>query len=309
MEVKDYYKILGVDKSATADQLKKAYRKLAVKYHPDKNQGNKAAEEKFKELNEAYEVLSDPEKRRKYDQFGENWQRYEQRGGKAEDFDWSQWRPSGSGRAQSYGNMEDMFGGEEHFSDFFEQMFGQSFGRRQQQPGRGKDMQAVMEVSLEDAYNGGTRQVEVNGERLNIKLKPGLYQGQVIRLKGKGSPGRKGGTHGDLLISIQLTPHPHYELKGNDIHSKVPVDLYTAVLGGKITVPTPGTPVNMTLPAGTDSGKVFRLKGKGMPVYNDSAKQGDLYLEVIVHIPTGLNEEEKELFRRLAEIRHSKKGK
>lgn len=307
MDVKDYYKVLGVDKAATAEQIKKAYRKLAVKYHPDKNQGDKAAEEKFKEANEAYEVLSDAEKRKKYDQFGENYKYYEQHGGRPEDYDWSQY---GGGRQGGYsyqGNMDDMFGGGEGFSDFFEQLFGSRFsggGRRQQSqgPARGRDVQASMDVSLEDAYTGAAKQVEVNGSRLNIKMKPGLYEGQVIRLKGKGAPGRKGGENGDLLITIHLASHPQYELKGLDIHMEVALPLYTAVLGGKLPVPTPAAALSMNIPAGTDSGKVFRLKGKGMPAYDHKGTAGDLYIKAIVHIPANLSEKEIALFQQLSQL-------
>jgi curved DNA-binding protein len=311
MDVKDYYKVLGVEKAATAEQIKKAYRKLAVKYHPDKNPDNKAAEDKFKEINEAYEVLGDEEKRKKYDQFGENYKYYEQHGGRPEDYDWSQYGGGGQRRSQSYGggNMDDMFGGggDANFSDFFEQLFGSRFsggGRRQQQqgPARGRDVQATMDVSLEDAYTGATRQVEVGGSRLNIKLKPGLYEGQVIRLKGKGNPGRKGGENGDLLITIQLAPHPHFELKGQDIYTDLALPLYTAVLGGKVIVYTPGADLTMNIPAGTDSGKVFRLKGKGMPAYDNSGKAGDLYIKAMVHIPKNLSDKEKELFQQLSQL-------
>ncbi|WP_143304742.1 DnaJ C-terminal domain-containing protein [Chitinophaga vietnamensis] len=308
MEVKDYYKVLGVDKTATAEQIKKAYRKLAVKYHPDKNPGDKAAEDKFKDINEAYEVLSDAEKRKKYDQFGENYKYYEQHGGRPEDFDWSQFGGrQQSGRRGYQGNMEDIFGsGGEGFSDFFEQLFGSQFSggqrRQQQQPGRGRDMQATMEVSLEDAYSGLTRQIEVNGSKLNIKLKPGLYEGQVIRLKGQGSQGRKGSTAGDLLITIRLAPHPAYELKGQDIYTDVAIPLYTAVLGGKLTIPTPGAALSMNIPAGTDSGKVFRLKGKGMPGYNNEGATGDLYVKAVIHLPKKLSDKEKALFQELAQL-------
>ncbi|MET7000022.1 J domain-containing protein [Chitinophaga defluvii] len=307
MDVKDYYKILGIDKSATADQVKKAYRKLAVKYHPDKNPGDKVAEDKFKEINEAYEVLGDEAKRKKYDQFGENWKHYEQHGGRAEDFDWSQFgggRRGGQSRSYGGSSAEDMFGGSGDFSDFFEQLFGSGFGRGQQQQrsARGRDIQASMEVSLEDAYTGGTKQVEVNGARLNIKLKAGLYEGQVIRLKGKGGPGRKGGEPGDLLISIRLSAHPQFELKGQDIYTDLSLPLYTAILGGKVTVQTPGGSLSMKVPAGTDSGKVFRLKGKGMPHHSKPSEHGDLYLKAIVHIPTQLSDKEKALFEQLAQM-------
>lgn len=305
MEFKDYYKTLGVEKGATEAELKKAYRKLAVKYHPDKNPGDKAAEEKFKEINEAYEVLGDPEKRKKYDRLGENWKNYEQHGGRAQDYDWGQW--GSGGQTYSYqGNAEDMFGGEGGFSDFFEQLFGRSFGgggsKRQQRATRGQDISATMEVSLEDAYAGGTKQVNVNGSRLNIKLKPGLYEGQVIRLKGKGVPGRNGAESGDLLITIHLAPHPQFELKGQDVYADVPVDLYTAVLGGKITVQGLGGPLNMNIPAGTDSGRIFRLKGMGMPSFNNASQPGDLYLTAMIHIPQHLSEQEKELFTQLANL-------
>ncbi|WP_246197902.1 DnaJ C-terminal domain-containing protein [Chitinophaga agrisoli] len=310
MEFKDYYKTLGVEKGATEAELKKAYRKLAVKYHPDKNPGDKAAEEKFKEINEAYEVLGDPEKRKKYDTLGENWKSYEQHGGRAQDYDWGQWGAGGGGNTYSYqGNAEDFFGGESggNFSDFFEQLFGRSFGgggssQRRQRSGRGQDLTATMEIPLEDAYTGGSRQVTVNGSRLNIKLKPGLYEGQVIRLKGKGAPGRGGGENGDLLITIQLAKHPQYDLKGQDVYGDVPVELYTAILGGKISVQGLGGPLNMNIPAGTDSGRVFRLKGMGMPSANDASQPGDLYLTAIIHIPQHLTDKEKELFAELAKL-------
>lgn len=309
MEYKDYYKILGVDKKAGAADIKKAYRKLAVKYHPDKNPDDKLAEEKFKELNEAYEVLGDEEKRKKYDEFGENWKYYEQAGQNGGDFDWGRWRASQGGRQQQqYEDMEGMFGEGGQFSDFFEHLFGGSFRSRAQQgrarSRRGADLQATMQVSLEDVYSGATKQIEVNGQKLNLKIKPGTYNGQVLRLKGKGRPGQNGAEPGDLLIEIGISPDARYELKGKDVYMDVPLDMYTAVMGGKLQVAVPGSPLQLTIPAGTDSGRLFRLRGKGIPAPQGSSDvAGDLYVKVRITVPKDLSGEEKELFARLRELR------
>ena len=308
MEYKDYYKVLGIDKKASAADIKKAYRKLAVKYHPDKNPDDKLAEEKFKELNEAYEVLGDEEKRKKYDEFGENWKYYEQAGNNGGDFDWSKWRSGqGAGRQQQYDDS--MFGDGSQFSDFFEHLFGGGFGSRTQQ-GRGRgnrrggDLQATMQVSLQDVYTGATRQIEVNGQKLNLKIKPGTYSGQVLRLKGKGQPGRSGGEAGDLLIEVSIAPDAQFELKGKDVYMEVPVDLFTAVLGGKVQVAVPGSPLQLSIPAGTDSGRLFRLKAKGLPAPEGSKEvAGDLYVKVKITVPAHLTEEERKLFAQLAEMR------
>lgn len=307
MDYKDYYKVLGIDKKASAADIKKAYRKLAVKYHPDKNPDDKLAEEKFKELNEAYEVLGDEEKRKKYDEFGENWKYYEQAGSNGGDFDWSKWRSGqGAGRQQQYDDS--MFGEGNQFSDFFEHLFGGGFsGRAQQGRGRnrrGGDLQATMQVNLQDVYTGATRQIEVNGQKLNLKIKPGTYSGQVLRLKGKGQPGRSGGEAGDLLIEVNIASDAQFELKGKDVYMEVPVDLYTAVLGGKVQVAVPGSPLQLSIPAGTDSGRLFRLKGKGLPVPEGSKEiPGDLYVKVKITVPDQLTEEERKLFTQLAELR------
>lgn len=308
MEYKDYYKVLGIDKKASAADIKKAYRKLAVKYHPDKNPDDKLAEEKFKELNEAYEVLGDEEKRKKYDEFGENWKYYEQAGSNGGDFDWSKWRSGqGAGRQQPYDDS--MFGDGNQFSDFFEHLFGGGFGSRAQQ-GRGRnnrrggDLQAIMQVSLQDVYTGATRQIEVNGQKLNLKIKPGTYSGQVLRLKGKGQPGRSGGEAGDLLIEVSIAPDAQFELKGKDVYMEVPIDLFMAVLGGKVQVAVPGSPLQLSIPAGTDSGRLFRLKAKGLPAPEGSKEvAGDLYVKVKITVPGQLTEEERKLFTQLAEMR------
>lgn len=313
MDYKDYYKTLGVDKNADEGTIKKAYRKLAIKYHPDKNPGDKASEEKFKELSEAYEVLSDKEKRKKYDQFGDNWKNYEQQHhGRTDDFDWSKWRSSGGGGGRTQYTYEtdygDMFGGGQggaSFSDFFETLFGggrAGAGYRPQRQTRGQDLTAEMQITLEEAFHGGTRQVHVDGSVLNIKLKPGLTDGQVIRLKGKGMQGPRGGENGNLLITIHVAKNPRFELKGKDLYCEVPVDVYTAVLGGKITVETLGNSVNITIPEGTDSGKTFRLKGLGFPDYDHPTNHGNLYVKTVVHVPQKLSPKEKELFTELARL-------
>ncbi|RPE09625.1 J domain-containing protein [Chitinophaga lutea] len=309
MEYKDYYKILGVDKKASAADIKKAYRKLAVKYHPDKNPDDKVAEEKFKELNEAYEVLGDDDKRKKYDEFGENWKYYEQHGNAGGGgFDWGKWQSGQGGGRQQYEDMEGMFGDGGQFSDFFEHLFGGGFRSRAQQgrsrSRRGNDLQATMKVGLQDVYTGATRQIEVNGQKLNLKIKPGTYHGQVLRLKGKGHPGRNGGEPGDLLIEVELTGDGQFELQGKDVHMEVPVDLFTAVLGGKVPVAVPGTPLQLSIPAGTDSGRLFRLKGKGVPgPAGGSEGSGDLYVKVKIIVPKQLTEEERELFAKLMQLK------
>ncbi|RAI99771.1 curved DNA-binding protein [Chitinophaga skermanii] len=305
MDYKDYYKVLGVEKTATADAIKKAYRKLAVKYHPDKNPDDKLAEEKFKEINEAYEVLSDEEKRKKYDAFGENWRYYEQAGGQEGNFDWSKWQgANGGGQYQYQGNMEDMFGGGgggEHFSDFFEHLFGGGFSGRSRggrtRSSRGRDINASMSISISDAINGATKQIEVNGLKLNLKIKPGTYEGQILRLKGKGEPGRNNNEAGDLLISISID-HSGYEISGNDIYSDIQIDIYTAILGGKVQVNTPSGALQLSIPAGTDSGRLFRVKGKGMP--NAQGGTGDFFVRIGITVPKNLTDEQKEAFGKLA---------
>jgi curved DNA-binding protein len=310
MDYKDYYKILGIEKNASQDEIKKAFRKLALKYHPDKNPGDKKAEEKFKEANEANEVLSDPGKRKKYDELGANWNAYKQDGGDG-NFDWGKW----SGRGQRYEthfHPEEHFGRESHFSDFFETIFGGGFndvrGARQRtaRPMQGEDLQAEMEISLEDAFHGTTKQINLNGQKLNLKLKPGIVEGQVLRMKGKGGQGGRGAENGDLLISIHISKHPRYEVRGKDLHFESDLDLYTAVLGGKMEVTLFGKSVKVPVPAGTDSGKVFRLKGMGMPEFGKPEMRGDAYVKTKISVPKNLSAEERELFSKLSAIRTGK---
>jgi len=301
MEYKDYYKILGVDKKASTEDIKKAYRKLAVKYHPDKNPGNKQAEEKFKEINEANTVLTDPEKRKQYDELGENWKYAQQGGGYG-----GQGNGTGQRRTYTTQEFEDIFGGGgggSGFSDFFESIFGNR--RSRSAPTQGQNFKADLEISLLDAYQGAEKVFDLEGQRLRIKLKPGIADGQQIKLKGKGGPSATGGPNGDLLITVKVAEDPGFRREGDDLHMEAPVDLYTAVLGGKASIRTLKGIIKVDIAKGTDSGKILRLKGLGMPVYNRPGEFGNLYIKINVSVPKNLSERETELFRQLAQLNSS----
>ncbi len=308
MEYKDYYKILGVSKDAGKDDIKKAYRKLAIKYHPDRNPGNKDAEERFKEVTEAYEVLVDPEKRKKYDQLGSNWKQYEHAGAGG-GFDRSQF--GGAGRPGSYSfetefeDIGDVFGG--GFSEFFNTFFGGAGYTRGRRPGgrrkvKGQDLRAEIELSLYEAYHGATRIINLDGEKLRITTRPGAYEGQELRIKGKGDTSVPGGERGDIYIKIRIKQDDKFALEDNDLVKEVPVDLYTAVLGGRIKIDTLAGKVNLTVPKGTQPGSRLRLRGKGMPVYGQEGIYGDMFVRLKVEIPKNLDDRETELFTRLREI-------
>jgi curved DNA-binding protein len=340
MEYKDYYQTLGVSKTASADEIKKAYRKLARKYHPDVNPGDKTAEEAFKNINEANEVLSDPEKRQKYDQFGAQWQQYERAGGRPEDFDWARWggQPGGQRgytRTVSPEEFEQMFGGQAGgFSDFFETLFGggrrganpfgqsgfgqsgfgqsgfgeqefyQPGGARSPRPRQGRDSEHTLEISLEEAFHGATRALQFeDGRRLEAKIPRGARTGSRIRLSGQGEPGAGGGQAGDLYLRIHVQPHAVFQRDGNDLRVTVPVALYTAVLGGQVEVPTIDRTVRLNIPPETPNGKVFRLSGLGMPHLRAPDKRGDLYATIEVSLPQNLSSQEKELFQQLRDMR------
>jgi curved DNA-binding protein len=301
MEFKDYYKILGVSKTATTDEIKKAYRKLAIKYHPDKNQGNKAAEEKFKEANEANDVLSDPEKRKKYDELGENWKHYQPGNPPPR-----QGYGAGS-RQQYYSSSEDDFGGG-NFSDFFESIFGSGSrfgGGGNRGPVKGEDYQTDITISLEEAYTGTARLLEVNGEKLQVKFKPGTADAQSLRIKGKGGAAGKNGTRGDIFVTLHVSPHSYFERKEDDLYCEIIVDLYTAILGGKTMVRTMKGNIQITIPKETDNGKVLRLKGLGMPKYANPNEFGDIYAKVKLQIPKNLSKEEIDLFQQLKNKSHA----
>jgi curved DNA-binding protein len=313
MEFKDYYSTLGVSKSASQDDIKKAYRKLAMKYHPDKTKGDKSAEQKFKEINEANEVLGDPEKRRKYDQLGKNWRQYQEHGGSQGGFDWSQYaNTGGNGGGQTHytfeGDLGDLFGSS-GYSDFFDMLFGSGFGgssrhsSRRTASVRGQDLQAEMQITLEEAYKGSSRIFELNGQSIKLNIKPGIPDGHTLKLAGKGSPGVSGGQAGDLLITIKILKDSVFERKGDDLHANVNVDLYTAVLGGKVSFKTFKGNVKIDITKGTQNGKVMRLQKMGMPIYGKGNSFGDLYLKVIIKVPQKLTSKEIKLFEELKKMR------
>ncbi len=320
MQYKDYYKILGVDRDVSQKEIKRAYRRLARQFHPDVNPGDEQAEEKFKEINEAYEVLSDPEKRGKYDRLGANWQQWQRMGHDPSQFDWSQWFTGAPGgvRVEWSDGLGDLFGaaGAGMFSDFFRAIFGEMGGagrgrtaddlfRRttSQRTLRGQDVEASVEITLEEAFHGATRVLEWDGHRLRVKIPPGARNGSKVRVAGKGEAGYGGGPLGDLYLNITVKPHPIFRREGDNLHCNVDVDLYTAVLGGEVQVPTLNGDVSLKIPPGTSSGKTFRLHGKGMPNPRSPKQRGHLLATVQVQVPQRLSARERELFEELARLR------
>jgi len=308
MEYKDYYKILGVERNAKKEDIKRAYRKLALKTHPDRNPGNPKAEERFKEINEAYQVLSDPEKRSRYDQLGESYSQWQQGGAPAGGFKWDDWftnSPSGNVRV-SMGGLEDILGDE--FSEFFRRIFGgmpdmevPSTGRGSTQRNRRTQIPAYQQdvtISLTEAYKGTIRQIEIDGHRLEVKIPPGAKTGTKVRVANT-IPTGTAGLKGDLYLLIQVAEDPRFEVKGNDLHTEVTIDLYTAVLGGETTVQTLSGNVVLTIPAGIQPGQSIRLAGRGIPRLNSPVNVGDLYAHIKVKIPHSLTPRQKELFEEL----------
>lgn len=314
MDYKDYYKILGVGKNASEAEIKSAYRKLAKQHHPDKNPGDKKAEEKFKEINEAYEVLGDSSKRARYDELGVNYARYQQYGGGAADWE-TFWRSQSGrgGRVEYEGDLSDLFGGSD-FSDFFNAIFGSMGGAAQQTRTRqrrpasqtpGQNQEQDVEITLEEALHGAVRKLQKGNRTLEVRIPAGAKSGTKVRISGEGGSGI-GGRAGDLYLVVKLAPHPKFKLReeGPDLQTDLALDLYTAALGGEARVPTlDGKEVLLTIPPESSSGQMMRLRGKGLPRKPKDTERGDLYVRLMIQTPKNLSEEEKELFRKLAGLR------
>ncbi len=308
MEYKDYYKVLGVERNAGKDEIKRAYRKLALKTHPDRNPGNAKSEEQFKEINEAYQVLSDPEKRSRYDQLGESYSQWQQGGAPAGGFNWEDWStPAQTGNVRvNVGNLEDILGGD--FSEFFRRIFGgvpdmgnPDSGRNTYQRmrrGENPSYQQDVTISLTEAFQGTSRRIEVDGRRLDVKIPPGAKTGTKVRVA-NAIPTGNAGQKGDLYLVIRVADDPRYQVKGNDLHTEVAIDLYTAVLGGDVTVQTLSGNVVLTIPPGIQPGQSIRLAGRGIPRLNSPGTKGDLFVHIKVKIPHNLTSRQKELFQEL----------
>ena len=295
----DYYKVLDIDKNATEEDIKKAYRKLARKLHPDLNPNDKDAHKKFQEINEANEVLSDPEKRKKYDAYGENWQH-------ADQFENARKQQQYSNQQQPFGqNYEQSFGDDDEggFSGFFESMFGSRSASKRKQPAyRGQDFNAELHLSLRQAYATHQQTLNVNGKQVRITVPAGVADAQVIKLKGYGAPGVNGGPAGDLYITFVIIDDADFKRMENDLYTAVQLDLYTAVLGGDVTVDTLSGKVKLKVKSETQNGTKTRLKGKGLPVYKKENEFGDLIVTYNITIPTNLTEQQKDLFTQLSKL-------
>ncbi len=300
MAYKDFYHILGVDKNASEKEIKKAYRKLASEYHPDKTKGNKGKEEKFKEISEAYQVLGNKEKRKQYDALGADWEQFQQSGSSFDDF--MQMRERFRGQKGSFRQQQPHggFGGETDFSDIFESFFGgqaSGFGASHRAQ-KGADVSGEISISLQEAYAGTERILNIDGDKIKLKIKPGAYNGLQLRAKGKGQKGGRGSA-GDLYLRVRVDPHPVYERRGDDLYMKATIGMFDALLGGQVEVVTLSGKVNISIKEGTQNGKTVRLKGKGMPVYGASGRFGDLFITLDVKLPTHLTAAQKELLRDL----------
>ncbi len=307
MEYKDYYNILNVDKNASADEIKKAYRKLARKYHSDVNPGDQKSEDRFRAIDEAQAVLTDPDKRAKYDQLRASWEAHVRTGNKS-DFDWNQWISTGKASDSSDGINRgldgDHTGQGNDFSPFFTTIFaGMDTKQTQTAPYRGQDYYQKVEISLEEAFKGTSRILRIGNRRIKVRIPKGAQTGTKVRVRNEGGEGQGGGPRGDLYLEIETTPDPTFQQVDDDLYTELPVDLYTAVLGGEATVPTFKGKIKLKIPPETQSGRTFRLKGQGMPRLKQSDERGDLYVKIMIQLPENLTDEEFALFEELADLR------
>jgi curved DNA-binding protein len=324
VDFKDYYEILGVSPSASKKDIQQTYRQLARKYHPDVNPGNKETEEKFKAINEAYQVLSNEEQRKKFDALRSQYLQWKQSGGRQQDFDWQSWANRAGGASQPGGahveyadaeDFEDLFGSESPYSDFFTNLFGQvrkgGKGSRRATssgPRRGRDVEYDIDMTLEEAYRSAERLLEIDGRRVTVRIPPGVDTGSRVRLSGQGEPGLNGGQAGDLYLIVHILPNKTFERAGDDLHMDVPVDIFTAIAGGEVHVPALEKQLILTIPPRTNANQSFRLRGKGMPHLGSPEKHGDLYARVRLVLPEGLTDQEIENVRALARARKKDSG-
>ncbi|WKZ36911.1 MAG: J domain-containing protein [Anaerolineales bacterium] len=295
MEYKDYYKILGVSRKAGVDDIRKAYRKLAMQYHPDKNPGDKKAEEKFKEINEAYQVLSDEQKRSRYDQLGSAYSNFRTSGGRPGDFQWDDWFQQG-GQQRGHGNAEDPFAGGS-FSDFFRTIFGEAVRSSARSQAAQQGYQQEAQISFQEAYEGTTRQLQTNRRKLQVRIPAGVKTGSKVRVAGAGPEGL------DLYLVIQVEEDGRFERDGYDLTTTSPVSIFTLILGGETQVETPAGRVKLSIPAGTQPDQVFRLAGRGMPHLQKNNPKGDLYVKLKVQIPKYLSSRQRELIEEASRIK------
>lgn len=304
MDYKDYYKVLGVERNASEADIRKAYRKLAMQYHPDRNPNDKQAEERFKEINEAYQVLSDSEKRAHYDRLGSDYSNWQRRGAQG-DFNWDQYGGGfpGGVRVEYSGDIDDLFGGAGGFSDFFRTVFGQQAAgapggtrtrTRQQQP---QGYQQELEITLEEAYNGATRLLQSDGKQKQVRIPAGVRTGSKVRVAGAGPNGL------DLYLIVDVKDDPRFERRGNDLHTSATVSVFTAILGGEADVETLVGKIKLNIPAGTQPEQVFRLAGRGMPSVKNKNEKGDLYVRLKVQIPKYLSPKQRELLEEASRIK------
>jgi len=301
MDYKDYYKILGVERSASEDDIRKAYRKLAMKYHPDRNPNDKQAEERFKEINEAYQVLSDTKKRAHYDRLGSDYSNWQQ-GGAPGDFNWDQYGGFPGGARVEYGDLDDLFGGAGGFSDFFRTIFGRGAEgvgtgtrtRSRQQP---QGYQQELAITLDEAYNGTTRLLQSDGKQKQVRIPAGVRTGSKVRVAGAGPNGL------DLYLIVEVQDDKRFERRGNDLHTAATVDIFTALLGGEAEVETLNGKIKLNVPAGTQPEQVFRLAGRGMPSVKNANEKGDLYVRLKVQIPKYLSPKQRELLEEASRIK------